>query len=192
MTHSAEFYRNDISTSLIHLTRGTDDETPLDILKKILSDGKIKGSNNTGFIKGKNSATCFTEMPISATKYFATGPEEDLPKQGLKFSYYGIAISKKSGFHSGARPVIHLPNDEAEWIPEDERWRHVRLEEEVVDWTHEREWRLLGDYLLKKSRGIYILHWTPTEYEEIKGALHPDIKKKIRGYLPMKHLRDWL
>ena len=188
----AELLRNDISESLIHFTRAKGEMSALEVLKKILAEGKIEGSTNSGFIKGKKPATCFTEMPISAAKYFATAPDAESPRKGLQFSYYGIAISKRSGFAAGARPVIYLPDDESSWIPEDERWRHVRLEHGEVDWTHEREWRLLGDFDLSSAIGIYILHWKPTERSGIDKVVHPETKKKVRGYFPMQHLQEML
>jgi hypothetical protein len=46
--------------------------------------------------------------------------------------------------------VIYLPDSEAEWIPEDEKWRQLRYEYGSDDWTHEREWRLPGDLDLTK------------------------------------------
>jgi len=37
-----------------------------------------------------------------------------------------------------------------EWIPEEQKWRHVRFELGKIDWTHEREWRVPGDLDLTK------------------------------------------
>src|SRR5438067_4472638 len=46
--------------------------------------------------------------------------------------------------------VIYQPDSDFHLLPEDLRWRHVRFEpigEQVVDWTWEREWRILCDEL---------------------------------------------
>jgi hypothetical protein len=52
--------RSDMTKVLVHLTRETSELSSFEILLQILSDGRLKGSNNSGFIKGSQSATCFT------------------------------------------------------------------------------------------------------------------------------------
>ena len=44
-----EHKRNDITNSLVHLTKGKDDNSGLDVLCCILNDGIIKGSGKSGF-----------------------------------------------------------------------------------------------------------------------------------------------
>lgn len=194
--------RGDFTDSLVHFTRertggllqvrdvSENDASfsSLEVLCQILESGKILGSNNKGFVKGADTAVCFTECPLSAVKLFASGP--DVEK--AKYRFYGIAISKKAAFNNGARPVIYLPDDEGDWIPESEKWRHVRFEYGSVDWTFEREWRKRGDLELKGLPGFYVLHWCPTEKKDLEKSLHKDIRKKVRGYLPMKHLNQML
>ncbi len=145
---------------------------------------KILGSNNKGYVKGTGTAVCFTECPLSSVKLFASNEDD------AKYRYYGIAISKGAAFDNGARPVIYLPDNEGAWIPEIQKWRQVRFEYGVVDWTFEREWRKKGDLELKQLPGIYIIHWNPNEKKQLEKALHKDLKKKIRGYLPMEHLNQ--
>lgn len=194
--------RSDFTDSLVHFTRertgdllqaddvSEDDSSfsSLEVLCQILELGKIIGSNNKGFVKGADTAVCFTECPLSAVKLFASAPEVEK----AKYRFYGIAISKKAAFNNGARPVIYLPDDEGDWIPTDEKWRHVRFEYGSVDWTFEREWRKKGDLELKDLPGFYILHWCPTEKEALEKSLRTDIRSKVRGYLPMKHLNQML
>lgn len=196
--------RNDFTDALVHFTRErtgnliqaqADDISEndasycsLEVLCQILELGKIIGSNNKGFVKGADTAVCFTECPLSAVKLFASGPEVE----NAKYRFYGIAISKKASFENGVRPVIYLPDDEGDWIPSSEKWRHVRFEYGSVDWTFEREWRKKGDLELKRLPGFYIMHWCPTEKKALENSLHKDIQKKVRGYLPMKHLNQML
>ena len=194
--------RSDFTDSLVHFTRERTgdllqaddfsvDKTPfssLEVLCQILELGKILGSNNKGFVKGADTAVCFTECPLSAVKLFASAPEVEK----AKYRFYGIAISKKAAFKNGARPVIYLPDDEGDWMPVSEKWRHVRFEYGSVDWTFEREWRKKGDLELKSLPGFYILHWCPTESKTLERSLHNDIRRKVRGYLPMKHLNQML
>lgn len=182
--------RGDIGDSLFHLTRKRTvkpEATALDVLCEILSSGKIKGSNNSGFVKGHQTAACFTESPLSSLRYFAGLPDED-----SKYELYGIAISKEQGFSNGARPALYLPDNEAEWIPDNQKWRHVRFEHGKIDWTHEREWRSKGDFDLSVLKGFYIVHWSVKEQETLKAKISPNISKLVRGYLPMEHLLKML
>jgi len=194
--------RSDFTNSLIHFTRERKGDliqgkksnindaefSALDVVCQILNVGKILGSNNKGFVKGGESAVCFTECPLSAVKLFASG--EDV--KDAKYRFYGIAVSKRAAFENGARPVIYLPDHEGMWIPDSEKWRHVRFEYDKVDWTFEREWRKKGDLELKSLPGFYIVHWAPEERAQLEKSLHKDIRDKVRGYLPMKHLNQML
>ncbi|WP_272972465.1 hypothetical protein [Alteromonas australica] len=184
-----EHKRNDITNSLVHLTKGKDDNSGLDVLCCILNDGIIKGSGKSGFIKGPNPATCFTETPLSALKHFAS--VEDEP-EAARYRYYGIAINKKAAFEQGARPVIYLPNDEADWIPAEQKWRHVRYEYGQIDWTYEREWRIKGNFDLNKVPGIYVICWHAKEVKMLQAKANKAVLKKIRGFLPMLHLNQML
>jgi hypothetical protein len=99
-------------------------------------------------------------------------------------------MSKKGVFDLGGRPVIYLPDNEGTWIPDSEKWRHVRFEFGSVDFTHEREWRLPGDLDLASLPGIYILVRSTAEAGEIERLKAP--LTNIRGVLPMDHLNQML
>ena len=131
--------RPDFTNALIHFTRGrtsekrhwesgykkgeTETAVALEVLKEIYADGVIRGSTTaSGYIKGAHTAVCFSEVPLSGMRYFA-GMEQ-------KYQYYGVAVKKKSAYEQGARPVIYLPDNEGDWIPPEQRWRHVRFPEE--------------------------------------------------------------
>lgn len=87
--------------------------------------------------------------------------------------------------------MIYLPESEGDWIPAEHKWRHVRFEHGSVDFTHEREWRVLGDLDLTKLPGLYVLVWTDAEAREISKMETP-IQNLIRGILPMEHLTKFL
>jgi hypothetical protein len=185
--------RPDFSNSLIHLTR--DRQIPVgdisnfswrttsafDALKSILAEGILRGG--TGYIKGSRRAVCMSEIPLSTLEGFVdTGAG--------RYSHYGVAMSKKAAFAVGARPVLYLPDNEGDWIPADENWRHVRFEHGEVDFTHEREWRLPGDLELAKITGIYVLVWSTAEADQVRGLSTP--LRNIRGVLAMEHLYQML
>ena len=191
--------RPDFAQALIHFTRPRKgvarhwepdyEKNPepeisaFEALKEIYIDGVIRGSTSkSGYIKGKNRAVCMSEVPLSGIRYFA-GPEE-------KYEYYGVAISKKSGFGVGARPVIYLPDKEASWIPVEERWRHVRFEPPSIDHTWEREWRLKGDLDLNAVVGCYFFVYSHDEKKSLE-ALSTGLTT-VRGIFCMKHLFDMM
>jgi hypothetical protein len=191
--------RADLSYGLVHLTRERNEyETPqaveasrtpkrvvpaFDVLKEILTSGYLKGSGNDGYVKGKQRAVCLSEVPLSAVHQFASSPEDTL----ARYRYYGLALSKSAVFSLGGRPVIYLPDSEASWIPEHERWRHVRFEHGAVDFTHEREWRVAGDLQLSNVPGLYVIVWSASEAKEIAQLSSP-VSHLIRGILPMEHI----
>ena len=192
--------RADFNHSLVHLTRersiavaGPNGQVmvqavpPFDVLKEIISSGLIRGSGNDGYVKGTQKAVCFSEIPLAAVADFASGP--DVEK--ARYRFYGVAVSKKAAFAAGGRPVIYLPDEEGQWIPTEQKWRHVRFEFAAVDFTHEREWRVPGDFDLTKTPGIYVLVWNPTEAKELYEMKSP-LSKLIRGVLPMEHITQML
>jgi hypothetical protein len=192
--------RPDFNHSLVHLTRerlewpfpGQDKARivpAFDVLKEILSSGRIRGSGNEGFVKGTRRAVCLCEIPLSVVHYFATAPSDANPK--AKYRFYGIAFSKRTIFDAGGRPVIYLPDAEGGWIPSEEKWRHIRYEIGSVDFTHEREWRVPGDLDLTKVPGLYVLVWSPAEAEVLQKMDTP-VKRLIRGILPMEHVTEML
>jgi hypothetical protein len=198
--------RPDFTNSLVHLTRErkeykqadeADEFSPqelvrtvsaFDVLKEILASGVIHGSGNEGYVKGNRCAACFSEIPLSTMHQFAKPSSE----KNAKYRFYGVALSKTSMFDLGGRPVIYLPDAEAAWIPEEERWRHVRYEHGRVDFTHEREWRMPGDLDLRTvHRGLYVIVWSAAEARELEKFSAP-WRDKIRGILPMEDLGFFL
>lgn len=156
-----------------------------DALVNIVRTGVIRGGD--GYVKARHHVVCFTETPLSALRYLI----DDTANQG-KYSYYGISISKQTDFRSGARPVIYLPDAEASWIPDQEKWRLVRFEDGQVDFTHEREWRLLGDLNLSiVNAGIYLIVQSPEEARLIASIDGP-FQASICGVLAMHDLRQML
>jgi len=186
--------RADFTNSLVHLTRERKKfdimtaqsellASPFEVLKEILTAGVISGG--TGFVKGSQPVVCLSEIPLATMDEFA-GPEEN-----KRYRPYGVALSKKAVFAAGGRPVIYIPDDEGQWIPADQKWRQVKFEPPHVDWTHEREWRILGDLDLKKVPGLYVIVWSSQEAKEIANLKCP-VDSLIRAVLPMQHLNMML
>jgi hypothetical protein len=181
--------RPDISNALIHLTGDRTCSGRLSAeqaLHSILREGIIHGSGNDGFIKGTQHAVCFTEMPLGSIKYYIN----DNHGSKHKYDYFGIALPKTAAWEAGARPVIYLPDNEAHWIPNKEKWRHVQFKLRDIDFTHEREWRLMGDLDLSKFNFYVIV--PNKEHENKILEIDSPVAKKIIGFLHMHYLNDLL
>lgn len=160
--------RPDFTHALIHLTRerfeSSDDFLikpvrigPFDVLKQMLTDRKVRAGS--GLVKQSYKVVCLSECPLSSIHHLTIDISRYRP--------YGIAISKSAAFKRGARPVIYLPDEESAWIPRSEQWRLVRFEHGTVDYTAEREWRLLGDLDLS-GVGYFVIVKTQVEANEIQ------------------------
>ena len=189
--------RPDFTNALVHFTKprqgkkrhweygyqsvnsGSKQFSSFEVLKEIFTSGMLHAStSSSGYIKGNERAVCFSEVPLGGVRYFCD--EES------RYDYYGIAISKQSGFKKGARPVIYLPDEENGWIPEGERWRVVRYEPPKIDVTWEREWRTRNDLDLGDVIGCYFFVWSPEEKRELEKLNFPH--NTLRGILCMQHL----
>lgn len=150
--------RPDLTPYLLHLTKNTrreDEFSGYDNLVNILKKGEVWGSKpSQGFIKGKQPATCFMDIPFASLKYVLT-PENSDP-QKPRYEPYGVAVTKRYAYQKGCRPVLYLSNQDLAKlkIPEDELWRVVRFEvsnEGWISWLHEREWRCKGSFQLPRT-----------------------------------------
>ena len=142
--------RIDLTTGLVHLTKGNETKNVLEVIIKILEDKKILGSTTeSGFICGDTPAVCLQDTPLySLTQnvYY----EQKLRKEKedkVRYLGWGILISKKNVYKKGGRPVIYDKKSEAKaYLPPNQWWRIVNYDlnnnDYIIDWTHEREWRV--------------------------------------------------
>ena len=133
--------RDDLSKVLVHLTKKAelDNEqvSGMEVLKRIIKDNCLKGSQSIGMFC---EAVCFYEVPHKNwDQLIDTNPNKREP--------YGIAIGKYDFWNLGGRPAIYTDNTKKHW-PKDEEFRIIRTElkdQNPIDWTHEREWRIQGN-----------------------------------------------
>lgn len=162
--------RSDLSSQVVHLTRSTiiDGKKvgPVDILVRILEEQCINASSREGgFICGDIPATCFQEAPLySLAQNIHTEEQYRKDNEGAKIRYHGVGLMfpKPYIFRRGGRPVIYEVADKAKDIlPEDEWWRIVRFDlnrdDEIIDWSHEREWRIPGNFEFDRTEATVIL-----------------------------------
>lgn len=131
--------RKDLSDSLIHFTKDEDYELAFKRLQKIIEERCLLGTNT--FIRGGYNCVCFSEAPLECLK---TGLVN--PVYYSNYSPFGIMLAKKYLFEKGGRQVIYQSENEFNQLSENLRWRHVRYEplnDPPIDFTWEREWRIL-------------------------------------------------
>jgi hypothetical protein len=147
--------RSDLSSQIVHLTRETKETTVADVLYNIVSAGKLIGSSTkSGFICGPTPAVCFQDAPLTAicqNVFFEQKHNEGKKDAKTRYRAVGLAFPKDYAYAKGARPVIYDKTSEAKkFLPADQQWRIVNFDlnnqESFVDWTHEREWRIPGDF----------------------------------------------
>lgn len=162
--------RSDLSSQVIHLTRSCeldgDKIGPVDVLYRILSEGRISGSTTAkGFICGDIPATCFQDAPVYSVCQNINAEEQyrnAVDDAKIRYVGVGLMFPKPYVFERGGRPVIYEQIDKAKSIlPEEEWWRIVRLDltdpDNIIDWTHEREWRVPGGFEFDLSEVTVVL-----------------------------------
>lgn len=154
-------HRTDLSAGIVHLTKANDEMNALNVLMKILEERTICGSTNRvvggtkrGFICGDNPVVCFQDVPLYS---LSENISHEITMRAnnaaipIRYSAFGLRFNKRYVFKNGGRPVIYEKTEIAkQFLPNDEHWRIVRLDlddkDSIIDWTHEREWRIKGDF----------------------------------------------
>ncbi|SIO34381.1 hypothetical protein SAMN05444166_3945 [Singulisphaera sp. GP187] len=158
--------RADITGMLTHLTKpapdvetkGMDDSkiavSATANLIKILKEARIKGSTtDKGFIIGKRPAVCFQELPhsglIQNVEHESLRRKQN-PDERIRYCGVGLCFSKAYIYRKGGRPVIYDKTSMLKRVlPSTDHWRIVNFDlsndKNIIDWTHEREWRLPDD-----------------------------------------------
>ncbi len=186
--------RSDLTLRITHLTRRTDDLRAIEVLYKILDTKTIKGSDSTGFIRGKRCAVCFQELPLySLAENILFEDEHPCCDQSLnehlKFRYegFGLRFNKGTMFSKGARPVIYGTKEELDQLPEDIQWRCVQMNlnnsSEIIDWSHEREWRFPNDFKFEYSEVEVVLGCNKSYKEFIEHYAGNPILNEINGII---------
>jgi hypothetical protein len=147
--------RTDLSSYVTHLTRAQDNKSLAEVLLSIVSDQKIRGSDPAeSFIHGEQRAVCFMDAPLSGICQNASFEKKYAcknPNARIRYKSCGVMFEKSYVYSRGGRPVIYdRTADAKKYLPENEWWRIVNLdltdEDNIIDWTHEREWRVPGAF----------------------------------------------
>jgi hypothetical protein len=169
--------RQDLSSSLVHLTRAAEIDgkklSAVDVLLKILREKKIIGSTTKkGFIRGNKSAVCFQDAPLYSIAQNLKFEKELSKDQHARnrYSGCGLVFSKYYLFQNGCRPVIYDRAEEGKvFIDQSELYRLVSFDlsdtKNIIDWSHEREWRMAGNFEFKVNWSAVVLE-TKEDYRE--------------------------
>lgn len=185
-------YRMDLSSRLTHLTKGVNDNDAFNNLINILEEKRIKGSTKKkGFICGEIPAVCLQDAPLFAIAENLQYEEALRKEENQKIRYlgFGVRFQKDFIYRQGGRPVIYDDKDEAKkYLPTNEWWRIVKLDlsnsNSVVDWTHEREWRVPKKIIFEYSQCEVIVPSSKYYKKFVDYCLkngREDILTKIRG-----------
>lgn len=167
-----------------HLTRETDDLKTMEVLLKILNEKKITTGTNSGFIQGSEKAVCFQDAPLSGIAQNLIHEQTNRKELGGKIRYrpLGLTYRKKYVFDNGGRPVIYETKDEAATKFPDELWRVVTFDlsdkNYIKDWTHEREWRMKGDFELEHAT---VLLTNQVAYKNFVTMADEELLRQIAG-----------
>jgi len=169
--------KRDYSEYLFHFTRArnkyeNDPDSPIDqrlvasytafeVLKQILSSGKLKGT----FAYAPEKCICFSETPIDELIWLMSQEEWE---HDVRYSFYGIAVKKAWLYSKGGRPVIYQHANEKDTLGSSHLYRHNRYEPESdVDWSWEREWRVKANYLDLDPAQALVICLSAAESKEI-------------------------
>ena len=199
-------HRTDISMGLVHLTKGDGELSSLAVLMKILEEKTILGSTNKivggrprGFICGSDPVVCFQDVPLhslSENIFWEQQLHDKTPEAPIRYAPFGLRFDKRYVFRNGGRPVIYEDTNIAKnFLPENEYWRIVKLDldsdDNIVDWTHEREWRIKGDFHFELSE-VEILLSDQTSLKKFnrycKEKNMENLLNEIKGIVILKSL----
>ena len=155
--------RSDMTRAVTHLTKEAKidgkDLSALEVLVKILKEKKLKGSTTkSGFIVGNI--------------IYQEELEENSKNPKVRYRPFGLSFDKQYIYEKGGRPVIYDKTNEAkEYLTREQYWRIVSYDlsddDKIIDWTHEREWRVPGD--LKFNLGqVSVVVKDYDDYQELK------------------------
>lgn len=147
------------------LDREGADHSALATLWRIVRSGRLIASNE--FVRGQTPVVSFTAVPLSEIRSLRTY-RSHLGR--WDFEPYGICIRRDWLQRCGARPVQY--GDDPLWdaLPAADRPFFQKHESHTssgkrIDWTTEREWRLVGDMDLGEIPAVAALLFVPSEGE---------------------------
>lgn len=192
--------RTDLCSQVTHLTKaaeiGGDHLSAMDVLIKILHDRRIIGSTtSSGFIVGNKPAVCFQDAPlysICQNIEFEMKRCKESGEKAKKYEAYGLMFPKQYVYNKGGRPVIYEKTEHAKkMLPNSEWWRIVDYDlsndKNITDWSHEREWRVPGDFDFDIEEAIFLVKSTG-KFKEFMNKVYEgdrEIVNRVKSVVPL-------
>lgn len=202
--------RSDMSNMVFHMTKPQgyfqykyNEQTlhyqAIDTLIEIIQSNALKGS--TRAIRDEEKVVCFQDVPfkslIENVKYEQRqrmlSPLDERSPQ-ITFSGIGLGLFKTNLFRIGARPVIYsdlesgnriVQLDKNGQIKKELNWNVVKYdlsdEENIIDWTYNREWRFKGDLINLRNIGYIIVLNNLNSLEYFMNKI-PDSNPEFKDY----------
>jgi len=154
--------RSDLSQWVVHFVRSSSPITPNrlgdagEALDSIFNESFIRPSHKYVARYCADGAACFYDAPPRVwPEIVETNPSGRQP--------IGIIFRKTELWQLGGRPVIYTEKNDPVFWPESEQYRivHTKLSPlpELLDWTHEREWRVRGGLRLVQPQLMHTWWW---------------------------------
>ncbi len=158
--------RRDFGSLLFHFTRSSNKRAAIDVIRKILYDGRLKGTSRWSY---GQKCVCFTEAPIQEfNSIFSLVEIAASESERPRYEPYGIGVSKRWFFEKGGRPVIYDHPNTFSSFPEDQKYRLVKYDPvNGKDYTWEREWRIKVNHLNLDPRETLVVVPTSDEAFEL-------------------------
>lgn len=189
--------RSDFTSRITHLTKGNTEEEAFENLKSILVDKKLNGG--IGYVNGGIPVVCLQETPLSSIAENLLYEEylrEEKSSNKIRYMAFGLRFTKLLIYSNGGRPVIYGDKQELiDMLPAEEYWRIVDMKltdpESIVDWSHEREWRIKNELSFEYDQTEVIVP-TRKYYKELVSYCEEndriDILKGINGIITLNSI----
>jgi len=184
--------RTDMTIMVTHLTKPSKELNAFEVLLKILEERTLIGSSpgEPGFIVGNNRTVCFQEAPmysLAQNVYLEQQLRKNNPEAKIRYYGMGVSFSKNYLYNAGARPVIYEKTERAkELLSPEEYWRIVNYDlsdsNNIIDWTHEREWRIKGDFTFDLEEVVVILPNSDSYKKFLESDTH-GVVSKLKGII---------
>lgn len=191
--------RSDLSSQIVHLTREVETSKVVDVLYEIVSQRQLIGSiTKSAFICGSTPAVCFQDAPlhgICQNVFFEQKSKESKKNSRTRYKAFGPAFSKEYAFRKGARPVIYdRTSDAKKYLPPELHWKIVNFnlskDDAFIDWTHEREWRVPGNFCfeLKEATLLFVNSLTYQSFAKKCKENGTNFLEEVRGVVVMDNV----
>jgi len=207
--------RDDLSTFLVHLTKGSDGKSAGNNLENILNTRIIEARNPKGLCWNwpdyldSAKSVCFTETPLNYLRYLF-----DIEGRDINLEPYGLVFSKTFLLGKGANPVFYIntfdkeesrtelrtviariinnhqnKEDMKEIVAYFDTYGKIANTDKIRDFYWEREWRYRGD-LFFDYKDIIVGLCKDEDLDFFKGR-YTDIKF-ISPYMSMEEIIEMI